>query len=122
VNNALYYWRLTDKPTALSLFEFSSDSVIARFTYSELGTDAQNGGLVGRLDIFGGSRSEDIEMIEMVLCTCQVPISHWKNMGRHYRNDVTPRGCSVWGPPVLGNSLWARDGSREDSRRRSNAV
>jgi hypothetical protein len=122
INNELFFWRLTDKPTALSLMEHSSSSIIARFTYSMHGTDATRGAEVGVLDIFGGSRSEDREMIELVLSTCQVPINHWKNMGRHYKNDVTPRNCSVVGPLTLGNSFFARDGSGLAARRASNAV
>jgi hypothetical protein len=121
-NNELYYWRLTDKPTALSLMEHSSNSIVARFTYSIYGTNATRGAEVGLLDIFGGYRSGDTEVVELVLSTCQVPIYHWKNMGRHYRNDVTPRHCSIVGPLGLGNSFFAGNASRSGPRRASNAV
>jgi len=117
-----YIWRLTDKPTALSLFELGSESIVARFTYSVHGTDASRGAEVGTLDIFGGSRSEDEETIELILSTVLVPINHWKNMGRHYKNSVTPRNCSIAGGASLGNSFFARDGSGSASRRASNAV
>ena len=117
-----YFWRLTDKPTALSLYELGSESIVARFTYSMHGTDATRGAEVGTLDIFGGARSEDDDMVELVLSTCQVCINHWKAMGRHYKNNITPRNCSVAGGATLGNSFFAQDGSGEASRRASNAV
>jgi hypothetical protein len=123
INGLLYFWQLTDKPMALSLIEDSSDSIIARFTYSVHGTAAQNGAELGTLDIFGGSRSGDVEMIELVLCTCQVAIHHWKNMGKHFRNEAEPRGFSVSGPLVpRNNGLWERSGSRDGPRRTSNVV
>jgi hypothetical protein len=122
MNNEVYSWRLTDKPTALSLMEHSSSSVFARFTYSIHGTAATRGADVGVLDIFGGSRSRDTEVVEMVLSTCQVPVNHWKNMGRHYRNGITPRNCSVVGPVALGSSFFASDGRVSGIRRASNAV
>jgi hypothetical protein len=119
-NNELYYWRLMDKPTSLSLMEVSSESIIARFKYSKHGTDAIRGAEVGTMEIYGGSRNEDLETVEFVLSTCQVPLIHWRNMGRHYRNDVTPRNCSASGPIVLGNSFFSGMGGGDGSRRVSN--
>jgi hypothetical protein len=116
IDGGWFTWRLADKPTSLVLVEQSSESIVARFAYSKVGTDATRGAEVGQLDIFGGSKSEDQAMIELVLATCVVAIQHWKSMGRHYKNDVTPRTCSVIG---LGNSYFANDGSRF-SRRASN--
>lgn len=84
-----YCWRLTNPPVVLSLIELGSDSVYARFVYSKHGTDAKRGEAVGVLDIFGGSRSENADIVELVLCTVQIPILHFRNMGRHYKNQAS---------------------------------
>lgn len=94
-----------DTPRAISLVEHSSRSVVARFAYSEHGTSATRGAAVGLLEIFGGSRSEDMDIVELVLSTVQVPILHFKSMGRRYRNDVTPRNTYGLGSLGLRGSL-----------------
>jgi len=109
IDGQSFSWRLADKPTSLILVEHSSNTIVARFTYSRDGTDATRGAEVGQLDIYGGSRSEEQEMVELVLSTVQVAIQHWKSMGRHYRNNITPRTCSV---TTMGNSFFAHDGSQ----------
>jgi hypothetical protein len=108
-----YTWRLADHPTSLVLVEQSSDSIVARFAYSRDGTDATRGAEVGQMDFFGGNKSEDQNWVELVLATCVVAMQHWKSMGRHYRNDVTPRSCSIIG---LGNAT----GGTAHFRRASN--
>jgi len=120
IDGRVFYWRLTDKPTAISLIEHSSNSIVGRFAYSAQGTDATRGEAVGVLDIFGGSRSEDTDIVELVLSTVQVPLIHWKNMGRHYKNDVTPRNCGILGPITLSGSRLSGPG--DGRRRASNAV
>jgi hypothetical protein len=98
-----FTWRLADRPTSLVLVENSSDSIVARFSYSRFGTDATRGGEVGQLDIYGGSQSEDQDRIELVMSSCKVAVEHFKSMGRHYRNNVTSRRSSV--NTELGSSL-----------------
>jgi hypothetical protein len=105
-NSLSFTWRLTDQPTSLILVEHGSDSIVARFSYSSFGTDATRGAEVGQLDIYGGSRSEDDDTIELVLASCQVVIHHLKSMGRHYKNDITPRTRSV-STAAMGNSFFA---------------
>jgi hypothetical protein len=95
IGSETFTWRLADRPTSLVFVENSSDSIVARFSYSRFGTDATRGGEVGQLDIYGGSRSEDQDTIELVISSCKVAIEHYKSMGRHYRNDVSPRRLSV---------------------------
>ncbi|KIW02465.1 uncharacterized protein PV09_06273 [Verruconis gallopava] len=127
INNELYYWHLTDRPIALSLMENSSNSVVARFTYSKLGTDANRGAEVGTFSIFGGHRSGDTETVELVLSSWIIAVNHWKNMGRHYRNSdaaptTTVRNFSTVGPVGMGSSFFARDGRSSGPRRASNIV
>lgn len=100
--------------------EASSGSIVARFKYSKHGTDATRGAEVGTMEIYGGSRNEELEMVEFVLSTCQVPLVHWRTMGRHYKNDITPRHCSVSGHIVLGSSFFSGMGGVDGSRRVSN--
>jgi hypothetical protein len=113
-NTQVFLWCLADKPTSLILVEQSSDSIVARFTYSEVGTDATRGAEVGQLDIYGGSRSEEQDTIELVLASCQIAMHHLKSMGRHYKNGVTPRNCSV-SVSAVGNSFFATPGRRASS-------
>jgi hypothetical protein len=108
-----YVWCLADKPTSLVLVEQSSDSIVARFAYSKDGTSATRGAEMGQMDFFGGNRNDDQAWIELVFATSVIVMQHWKSMGRHYRNDVTPRSCSIVG---LGGSS---DG-RAHFRRASN--
>lgn len=119
-NSINYVWRLADKPTSLVLIEISSDSIVSRFSYSKDGTDATRGAEVGQLDIYGGSQSEEQDTIELVIASCLVAINHFKCMGRHYRNNVTPRTCSI-GAAAMGNSFFATD-PLADSRRASHSL
>jgi hypothetical protein len=114
-----FTWCLADKPTSLVLIEHSSDSIVARFAYSQFGMDATRGAEVGQLDVYGGSRSEDQETIEVVISSCQVALQHFKSMGRHYRNDPTSRTCSV-ATTAMDSSLCASNSTT--SRRASHFV
>jgi len=114
-----YFWRLTDKPIALSLFDLNSGSIVARFTYSARGTDASRGAEMGMLDIFGSTRSDDVQTIELVLGTLQVPINHWKNLGRHYKNNIN---CNTAGQIASGATTFTTNGNGEAVRRASNIV
>jgi hypothetical protein len=95
IDQEVFTWRIADNPTSLTLVEHTTDSIVARFSYSELGTDATRGAEVGRLDVYGGSVSEEQDTIELVIASCKVAVEHLKNMGRHYRNGSTPRSHSV---------------------------
>jgi hypothetical protein len=106
IDSQPFVWQLAENPTSLVLVEHCSASIVARFSYSAVGTDAIRGAEVGQLDIFGGSRSEDQDIVELVLASAQVAINHFKSMGRHYRNNVTPRTCSVISG-AMGNSFFA---------------
>ncbi|KAF2434611.1 hypothetical protein EJ08DRAFT_567920, partial [Tothia fuscella] len=79
-----FVWTITDRPASLILVERLSESIVARFSYSTVGTCATRGAEIGRLDIYGGSRSEDQDFIELVLASCQIAIDHYKSTGRHY--------------------------------------
>ncbi|KAF2494031.1 hypothetical protein BU16DRAFT_528198 [Lophium mytilinum] len=82
-----FYWRLDDRPVSLAFVEGSSGVVFARFTYSECGTVAANGAEVGELVIFRDGFLGDGSEVEMIASSCVIAITHFKKMGRHYRNE-----------------------------------
>jgi hypothetical protein len=104
-----FMWKLTDHPsTSLILLEHTSDPpnrIMSRFSYSEHGTDASRDQEVGRLDIYDvedGEGENDLrgglgtgETVELVIGTAQLVIGYWKNMGKHFRNNVMPSRCSI---------------------------
>lgn len=93
----IYMWCLAENPISLVLVEQSSKDVVARFTYSRLGTTATRGAEVGKMDFFGGDGNLAQTWIEFVFATCVVVMQHWKSMGRHYKNDDMPRSASITG-------------------------
>ncbi|KAF2674009.1 hypothetical protein BT63DRAFT_419330 [Microthyrium microscopicum] len=88
-------WCVTGDPKrALELVDTQQGGrvVVARMTYSAMGTDAVRGQPVGTLDVFdldtGGEVSED-EVLEIIIGSCEMVIRHWKDMGRHFKNVTT---------------------------------
>ncbi|KAF1992097.1 hypothetical protein K402DRAFT_416577 [Aulographum hederae CBS 113979] len=81
-----YLWTLATRPISLVLVEEASESIVARFTYSAEGTRALRGAEVGELCVYGGQRSTDKEVVEMIICSCAVTITQLERMGRWYRN------------------------------------
>lgn len=99
-NGETYKWLLGEDPISLVLLKQSSVTIVARFTYSMLGTTASRGAEVGKMDFFegfSGSLNDDQIWIELVFATCIIVMQHWKSMGRHYKNDVTPSSASIAG-------------------------
>lgn len=92
-----YIWCFAENPISLVLVEQSSKDVVARFTYSRLGTTATRGAEVGKMDFFGGDGTMAQTWVEFVFATCVVVMQHWKSMGRHYKNDDMPRSASITG-------------------------
>ncbi|KAF2808283.1 uncharacterized protein BDZ99DRAFT_464167 [Mytilinidion resinicola] len=90
-----FYWRLDDRPISLAFVEGSSCLVFARFTYSECGTVAANGAEVGELVIFRDGFLRDGWEVEMIASSCTIAITHFKKMGRYYRNDK--KGLGLYG-------------------------
>lgn len=94
VESKLFSWNLASRPASLLLLDRTADDIAARFVYSRYGTDANKGAEVGQLDIYSGYGSEQDSTVEWMVATCQIVIQHCKNMGRHYRNNVTSMGAS----------------------------
>jgi len=94
-DRSAFYWRLDDRPISLAFIEGSSGTVFARFTYSERGTIAANGAEVGELVIYRDGFLPDGHEVEMIASSCAIAITHFKKMGRHYRND--PKTAEVFG-------------------------
>ncbi|TID14739.1 hypothetical protein E2P81_ATG08693 [Venturia nashicola] len=93
----IYTWCCAENPMSLILVAQSSTDVISRFTYSKLGTTATRGAEVGKMDFFGGDGTIAQVWVEFVFATSFVVMQHWKSMGRHYKNDDTPRSASIAG-------------------------
>ncbi|QDS74825.1 hypothetical protein FKW77_002570 [Venturia effusa] len=93
----VYTWILAEGPTSLALVEQDSMDIIARFTYSKLGTTATRGAEVGKMDFFGETDTIGQAWVEFVLATCVVVMQHWKSMGRNYKNEDLPRAASISG-------------------------
>jgi hypothetical protein len=81
-----YEWSLAAQPSSLVLREEHSLIVIARFTYSPVGTQAMRGAEVGELVLFRDALTMDTRGQDMVVCSLMVPLMHMKKMGRIYHN------------------------------------
>jgi hypothetical protein len=81
-----YEWTIATQPSSLVLREMNSLLVIARFTYSPVGTQAQRGAEVGELVLFRDALTLDTRGQDMVVCSMMVPLTHMKKMGRMYHN------------------------------------
>jgi len=95
IGEVSFFWRLEDRPFTLVFSEGSSRVAIARFTYSECGTAAANGAEVGQLAIYRHNLSKDNNGLELIICSCSVAITHFRRMGRHYRNDTSSLRSSL---------------------------
>lgn len=82
-------WALEKRPTALALREASSGFCVARFNYSAHGTMAKDGQPIGELEIYHGAGDLGLGT-ETIICSCNIVIKHWLNLGRHYRRDIAP--------------------------------
>jgi hypothetical protein len=86
LDNRQYEWRLVTQPSSLVLHEVHSPFVVARFTYSSVGTQATRGAEVGDLVLFRNALTMDARGHDMVVCSLMVPLTHMKKMGRMYHN------------------------------------
>jgi hypothetical protein len=82
-----YEWCISIRPTSLALREVNSALVVARFTYSEVGTQAMRGAEVGELSIFRDPLTMANQGTDMVVCSLMVALTSLKKMGRNYRNN-----------------------------------
>lgn len=94
VESKNFSWNLASRPASLVLLDRTADDIVARFVYSRYGTDANKGAEVGQLDIYSGYESEQDSTVEWMVATCQIAIQHLKNMGRHYKNNVSSMSAS----------------------------
>lgn len=86
-----YEWRLGMWPVSLELRERDSTMVIARFTYSDRGTQAMRGGEVGDLVIYHDGLTMQRDGIGKVVCSMMVALTQLQKLGRHYSNDEATR-------------------------------
>lgn len=93
----IYTWCFAENPMSLVLVEQSSADIVARFTYSKLGTMATRGAEVGKMGFFGGNETTAQAWVEFVFATSVVVMQYLKSMGRHYKNDDIPRSASITG-------------------------
>lgn len=101
----MYTWCFAENPTSLVFVEQSSKDIVARFTYSRLGTTATRGAEVGKMDFYGGDATMPQTWIEFVFATSLVVMQHWKSMGRHYKNDDMPRSASITGIGIARDEM-----------------
>jgi hypothetical protein len=101
-------WAISPRPWALLLLDREADEVIARFTFSRAGLDAQKGVECGKFEVYSGYDTDDDSVIELILASCQIALQHFKSMGRHYRNDgpltATRGGSVIVVPTVMGTA------------------
>ncbi|KAL5119733.1 hypothetical protein ACEQ8H_002339 [Pleosporales sp. CAS-2024a] len=90
----VYQWCVAMRPTALVLQEVASTLVIARFTYSECGTQAMRGAEVGQLSVFRNALSMETNGVDKIVCSMLVALTYLKKMGRVYRNKAEDARCS----------------------------
>ncbi|KAF2203343.1 hypothetical protein GQ43DRAFT_273263 [Delitschia confertaspora ATCC 74209] len=88
VGGTSFVWRLERGPISLEFGEKDSSIVIARFTYSEYGTLAANGAEVGELTIYPDALSMDRDGVEKIICGLLIPLTYFKRIKRHFRNDT----------------------------------
>jgi hypothetical protein len=81
-----YEWTLSTQPSSLVLREVDSAIVMARFTYSPLGTQAIRGADVGELTLFRDALTMDTHGSDKVVCSLMVALRHLKRMGKNYHN------------------------------------
>jgi hypothetical protein len=108
-NGKDYSWRLTEHPTTSLVLVRTrraphEQKVLARFAYSEVGTDAAPGQDVGRIDVYEqptrrdaqGRMMEDMSIecnwawVEVVLASLELVVLHWTRMGKHFKKDKKP--------------------------------
>lgn len=82
-----YEWSVSIMPTSLVLREVNSTVVIARFTYSQVGTQAMRGAEVGELSMFHDALTMEMHGTHKVVCSLMVMLTSLKKMGRNYNNN-----------------------------------
>jgi hypothetical protein len=82
-----YEWTIATQPTSLVLREVDAAVVVARFTYSPLGTRAMRGAEVGELVLFRDAIMVDTHSQDLVVCSLMIALTHMKKMGRMYHNS-----------------------------------
>lgn len=92
-----FEWTVSMQPTSLVLREEGAALVIARFTYSAVGTNATRGAEVGELVIFRDALTMEPRGNDMVAISVMLVIKHMQKMGRMYNNqpDGSRRAGSV---------------------------
>lgn len=78
-------------PYSLELSERDMALVIARFTYSDRGTQAVRGGEVGDLVIYRDGLTMERDGIGKVVCSLMVALTQLHKLGRHYSNNGATR-------------------------------
>jgi len=91
-----YEWSISIRPRFLVLREVNSDRVIARFTYSQCGTQAMRGAEVGELKLFRDPLTMGIHGTDKVVCSMMVAMTSLKKMGRNYHNSAEEVMRSGW--------------------------
>jgi hypothetical protein len=106
LDNRQYEWTIASRPTSLVLREVDVDVVVARFTYSPLGTQAMRGAEVGELVLFRDAIMVDLHGQDLVVCSLMVAITHMKKMGRMYHNpEEAMRAGSVTREHIPANRI-----------------
>lgn len=91
IGGKAYEWRLSMLPYSLELSERDMALVIARFTYSDRGTQAVRGGEVGDLVIYRDGLTMERDGIGKVVCSLMVALTQLHKLGRHYSNNGATR-------------------------------
>ncbi|KAH7390939.1 hypothetical protein DE146DRAFT_149979 [Phaeosphaeria sp. MPI-PUGE-AT-0046c] len=101
-----YEWTLSMQPSSLVLREEGAALVIARFTYSSIGTNAMRGAQVGELVIFRDALTMELRGIDMVACSLMLALKYMQKMGRMYHNpDGTMRAGSATREHIPANRM-----------------
>jgi hypothetical protein len=108
VDEYRFTWSFSSDPnTSLVLSQSVGDSephLVARFSYSQYGTDAVAKQEVGQLDIFGVQSGPKVDehKVELILSSCQMMVAWFLKMGKHYKM-VGSRSLAL---PVSGRMRW----------------
>lgn len=96
-------WQLRMSPMRLELFDLDIGKRLAAFRYSDQGSWAAKDAEVGRLrvplqnvasltgvDITNARVGMQDGLLEFIICSLMVPITHWRNDGLVLRNPIAP--------------------------------
>ncbi|OAK97808.1 hypothetical protein IQ06DRAFT_296103 [Phaeosphaeriaceae sp. SRC1lsM3a] len=101
-----YEWTVAMQPSSLVLREEGAALVIARFTYSSVGTSAVRGAEVGELAVFRDALTMELHGIDMIACSLMLVLKYLQKMGRIYHNpDGTMRSGSATREHIPANRM-----------------